>query len=98
MWVTIHSTEIEGLRENLKLAYKTNKNIKDVNIPKSKNSPFFKSLKDDIYDKIKENISKGTLWKLYSDDYEKPWQERNIEVIKKYINICIPDVPTSWTF
>lgn len=85
----ITSEELNKLRKKLRDAFAISKG-EELLTPNNKSSPYYYSLKIDILEKAKEEISEGTLLKFFHDDKNRKYQIKKIETIKKYIDQCIP--------
>lgn len=87
---SISLNELFELRSKLREAFSISKKGEELLTPKNKNSPYYTSLKEDIFDKTQETISEGTLLKFFHDDQNRAYQLIKLEIINKYISNCFP--------
>lgn len=76
--------KLATLRNMVREAYFINRG-EGLQIPKNKNNPFYSSLKDDIFEKTKRNISEGTLLKFFHNDINRKYQLIIICTLEEYV-------------
>ena len=82
--------QLANLRNKVRQTFFANR-CEVLQTPKNKNSPYYTSLKDDIFEKTNTSISEGTLLKFFHDDINRKYQLIVIRTIENYVKPITTD-------